>query len=271
MPGKLKASKRVSTADDTPTHASAASLWSDEIWTNLLAMMSYGGLRTMERVTKCIRKLIEGDKFDEILFRVQPTKRRLTKDDKLTIHPMLDAVDCVNITTTKARILSSDAEDEITYFNAYEYPACDEFATQPACTQMIIDINMGKSVSVADRNGIKNRRIFKALGMFWNKKAPTHLIRFAVEAMGVKPEEAKMAHCLGDQRFFEGWQSATVQSSDGTVELKACCFASLQELPTSLVQIFAFQPLFSTPLSTLFSSSSISIDKRLSAKSKLRS
>lgn len=138
---------------------------------------------------------------------------------------MLDAVYCVNITTTSARIFSFASGDEDKEFNAYDYRACDEFSTQPPCTQMLVNVNVGKPIPVTDRNGIKNRRIFKALGMFWQKKAPANLVHYAVEVKGVKASEAKMVDCLGEHCFFEGWESATVQS-DGTVHLDARWFGS---------------------------------------------
>ncbi|GAA5886620.1 hypothetical protein JCM6882_005835 [Rhodosporidiobolus microsporus] len=233
------ASKSTSTSGDAPVRESAASRWPDEVWTTLLEELNYAGLRTMERVSKKMKALVESDKFDLTLFRVKPTKKKLTPLNKLTIHPMLDAVDCVDITTTEARIFSflDDNEDEDgekgegvdsgpKTFNAYDYPACDEFATQPPCTQMLVTVHAGgKPLQVTDRNGVKNRRIFKALGMFWQKKAPPHLVQQAVEYSGVKAEDAKMVHCLGDHRFFEGWQSATVRN-DGTVDLEANWFGS---------------------------------------------
>ncbi|GAA6037416.1 hypothetical protein JCM8097_008559 [Rhodosporidiobolus ruineniae] len=183
----------------------------DEVWMAILEHLSYFGLRSVAGVSKKLQRLVQDEQFNDRLFRTKPTKKKLTPANKLTIHPLLDATESIFLTTTSASIygFSSDTGDDKD-LNAYDLAACDEFATQPPCTQADLHVGVG-TVPVSDRNGIKCRRIFKALAKFWENKQ-----KWSMETNRER---------LGDHCGWTGWKSATVRN-EGTVDFEAHWFDS---------------------------------------------
>jgi hypothetical protein len=162
----------------------------------------------------------EQDKaFDKALFRVAPVKKKLTPSNNKDIryHPMLEATDCVMVNSKKAPIFKHNGDDDREY-NAFDYPACEEYATQPACDQMHLNMNVGKPILVSDRNGIKVKRVLKAFGKFFDSSPPAHIQKRARDCW---PEgKIDWRKALGENCFFTGWESCTVHN-DGAVELVA--------------------------------------------------
>jgi hypothetical protein len=140
---------------------------------------------------------------------------------------MLEAVDCINISTEKSYIYKYSSVDDDGDYNAFDYTACDEFATQPACTTMNLSVNVGKQVAVSDRNGIKVRRILKALAKFWGQKPPKYVqVRCASDyGLTKTPDKVTWGMTLGDRCGWAGWLRPQVQK-DGSVELEADGFDS---------------------------------------------
>lgn len=213
----------------------------DETLLNIFSRLPYTALLMVEGTSKKFESLLEvrfhspplprshrakddpllpssqDESLQKALFRVPPVKKKLTPaaNKILTYHPLLDAVDCVSLDSKSAHIYNKGDGDN---YNAYDYAACDEFATQPACDMMLLDVGIGKAIPVSAKDGIKIRRILKALGKFWGTKAPNHI---AQRARDCWPDgEINYRKALGESCFWVGWESCLV-GNDGTVTLTA--------------------------------------------------
>lgn len=138
---------------------------------------------------------------------------------------MLEVTNCVDLSTSLAGIFKiGDFDDDFREYNAYDYPACDEFATEPACTMMLVNVHVGKQVSVSDVKGIKVKRVLKALAKFW-KQPPPKATRERFAAYVDEGQDVTWRSTLLDHCGFAGWEGCEVMN-DGTVELTAFPFDS---------------------------------------------
>ncbi|BGP18211.1 hypothetical protein JCM10213_007839 [Rhodosporidiobolus nylandii] len=186
---------------------------SADVWVRIMQHLSYASIRNVGAVCKKLQRITKYEELDFLLFRQKPAKK-LPHSLKLEIHPLLEAAQCTHLSTKEAPIYatSGDGEHGFLELNAFDYPAVDEYSTQPACTTMEISVNVGKKVMVTDKNGIRNRRVLKALAKFWQQKS-------------YGGQETWLER-LGDHQFFEGWQSARVRENDQAVDLVARWFGS---------------------------------------------
>jgi len=162
----------------------------------------------------------QDESFDARLFRtrIKPPKK-LVPNSKLEIHPLLQATYCV-FTGKDALTCASLGSDDGEEHTAFEYPAVDEYATMPPCTIMHVDVGVGKSFPVTDRNGIKVRRVLQRLGHFWGSKPSYGAYEIAAEC-GCRPDQVTMSMCLGDHNGWTGWRDAMVENEATSVKLRA--------------------------------------------------
>ncbi|GAA5872777.1 hypothetical protein JCM8547_006340 [Rhodosporidiobolus lusitaniae] len=153
-----------------------------EVWLLILKECSYASLRALESQSK----KLEGLTCARFPFAPSPLRRHPRVDplphssdqealypfNELEIHPMLEHANCVFCTTKEASIYSFVRPQA---FNACNYPAADEHATQPPAKEMYVRLPMGQPIGVSDRNRIKVRRVLKAIGKFWEKNSRERL------------------------------------------------------------------------------------------------
>ncbi|GAA5916556.1 hypothetical protein JCM8208_007700 [Rhodotorula glutinis] len=191
-----------SASNSPPPHAALAgaagppscATWPDEVWCLVLDELDYEGLHKAARLCKKLQRFIEDESFDERLFRTRvKAPKKLIPNSTLEIHPLLQATYCVfwkKEAVTWASMVSDDGEEH----TAFEYPAADEYATMPPATIMHVDVGVGKTFPVTDRNGIK---------------------------VGCKVDEVTMSMCLGDRNGWTGWEDAVVENEGTAVKLRA--------------------------------------------------
>ncbi|GAA5853936.1 hypothetical protein JCM9279_007608 [Rhodotorula babjevae] len=195
--------------------------WPDEIWCLILDHLDYEGLHKASRLCKKLKRFIEDESFDTRLFRkrVKPPKK-LVPNSKLEIHPLLQATYCVFTGKDALTWASMGRDDDEEEHTAFEYPAVDEYATMPPCTIMHVDVGVGKTFPVTDRNGIKVRRVLQRVGHFWGSKPSSGAYGIAAE-YGCRPDEVTMSMCLGDHNGWTSWRDAKVENEGTAVKLRA--------------------------------------------------
>ncbi|GAA5935701.1 hypothetical protein JCM3775_003387 [Rhodotorula graminis] len=200
--------------------------WPDEIWVLVLDQLDYKGLHKAAQLCKKLKRFIEDESFDVRLFRtrVKPPKK-LIPNSTLEIHPLLAATYGV-FTGKDALTWASMGGDDGEEHTAFEYPAVDEYATWPPATIMHVDVGVGKSFPVTDRNGIKVRRVLQRLGHFWGSKATSTWAWNMAAEYHCPPDEVTWQMALGDRNGWTGWEEAVVENEATAVRLTACGYDS---------------------------------------------
>ncbi|KPV71976.1 uncharacterized protein RHOBADRAFT_56119 [Rhodotorula graminis WP1] len=173
-----------------------------ELLLMILGQLDYFDLKRVRRVCKAFDTLVKDPKFDRVLFRqgVKPLK----PGQKVALHPILDLVDCMWVTATTATLM------DLANLNVYEVPACDEFATAPACAALVLNMfdtwyGRGEQLVTSDV-GLTVRDILHELAEYWETGPGAHSL--VMEQGG---------------HAFAGWRHPIVLK-DGTVCLQACPF-----------------------------------------------
>ncbi|GAA5853044.1 hypothetical protein JCM9279_003792 [Rhodotorula babjevae] len=176
-----------------------------ELLLMILGEFDYHGLQRVRRVCKAFDTLVKDPKFDRVLFRqgVEPLK----PGQKIMLHPLLDLVDCMWVTATRARLLYAYHDMR----NVYDLSACDEFATSPACAELVLNVlpdtwpGQGDEL-VTSGAGLTVRDVLKAVAEYWDA--------------GPGAGSVYMEHC---EHAFTGWHYPMVLEG-GRVFLEACGF-----------------------------------------------
>ncbi|BGP18189.1 hypothetical protein JCM10213_009033 [Rhodosporidiobolus nylandii] len=191
----------------------------DETWLEVLERLDYRWLKRVERVCKRMQRLVKDKRLDTLLFRQKPL-RPLKTGDKVKLHPLLYDVYPLHLTPDKAMVYGEGER------NVYDSAACDEYATQPACTSMMCDFLVTEvPIIIDDKGGVTVRQLFKAIGKFWTAK----LAPWEVQAYGpwckADPYKLNRRALLGDRNGFRGWTEPEC-AGDGWVEIAALGYES---------------------------------------------
>ncbi|GAA5886691.1 hypothetical protein JCM6882_005859 [Rhodosporidiobolus microsporus] len=183
-----------------------------ELLLDVLSQLSYEELHQVERVCKKMQALVKDKHLDSLLFRQKPM-RKLKKGEKVVLHPLMDLVNIVYTCSKDAPIRFY--EDGVKDLNAFDYEACDEFVTQPACTLLYIDLRVG-DLAVENSAGLTVREVLKSIGTFWGQKPDD-------TPYWMSDEEARhwtYSSTLGDRNGWSGWYRTSV-TYDGAVSIAA--------------------------------------------------
>ncbi|BGP18208.1 hypothetical protein JCM10213_007836 [Rhodosporidiobolus nylandii] len=194
----------------------------DETWLEVLEQLDYRGLKKVERVCKRMQRLVKDKHLDTLLFRQKPSKP-LQRGDKVELHPLIGMVDAVFTSKEEAPILVYS--DDVDTLNALGYQACDDFATQPACTSLKLDVLVGPSFTAKNESGVSCRDVFEAVANFWESKPPRDLAEQAAIWEGCKPDQIGWHIMLGDHNGWRKWTLPKVRR-DGSVQIQATGYDS---------------------------------------------
>ncbi|GAA5891698.1 hypothetical protein JCM8208_007372 [Rhodotorula glutinis] len=132
-----------------------------------LGQLDYSDLKRVRGVCKAFDTLVKDPKFDRVLFR--HGVQALEPGQKIDLHPMLELADCLWVTSTEA----SQRERPFRNRNLYDCPACDEFATSPACADLLYtmfdnrDAMLDDDRVITNEAGITVRDVLQAAALFW--------------------------------------------------------------------------------------------------------
>lgn len=155
-------------------------------------------------------------RFDDRLFRTKAPKR-LKPGTLVAIHPLLNETICIFTDKKPVTYADIDRNSERT---AFDYPAAEEFATNPACSVMLVHLNTSKALPVTDRNGVKVKRLLQRLSWYWNAKPPLDIRYTVASQLELDPEKVGWIDTLGDRCGWAGWEFGKVED-DGSVHLHA--------------------------------------------------
>ncbi|BGO93370.1 hypothetical protein NBRC10512_005537 [Rhodotorula toruloides] len=207
---------RASGPSEAPVKEPAASRAPDEVWYLILDELDYIGLHRMAGVAKRFQKLVKDTRFDDRLFRTKAPKR-LKPGTLVAIHPLLNETICIFTDKKPVTYADIDRNSERT---AFDYPAAEEFATNPACSVMLVHLNTSKALPVTDRNGVKVKRLLQRLSWYWNAKPPLDIRYTVASQLELDPEKVGWIDTLGDRCGWAGWEFGKVED-DGSVHLHA--------------------------------------------------
>ncbi|BGP26230.1 hypothetical protein JCM10295v2_005174 [Rhodotorula toruloides] len=146
-------------------------------------------------------------RLDDRLFRTKAPKR-LKPGTIVAIHPILDETIC--IFSDKKPVAYADINRD-SGRTVFAYPAAEEFATNPACSVMLVHLNTSKPLPVTDRNGVKVKRLLQRLSWYWNAKPPL-IIRYAVASnLEMDPDKVGWIDTLGNHCGWAGWEFGKVE------------------------------------------------------------
>ncbi|GAA5916559.1 hypothetical protein JCM8208_007701 [Rhodotorula glutinis] len=200
-----------------PAYAPTSPPLPDELWLKILADLDYSSLRKAGQLCKKLEGFLKDPAFDDALFRTPPPQE-LIVGEEVDIHPLLHATYCIfegddaplwEGTTSGRRART-----------ASDYAAVNEYATNPACRRMYVDVNCSKHITVIANGGIKVRDVLTSLGRFWASKLPRRIAREIAEEEGFE-EEGWMGMdwtwrvTLGEYDSWTGWMEAEVEMVKG--------------------------------------------------------
>ncbi|BGP50030.1 hypothetical protein JCM10450v2_005938 [Rhodotorula kratochvilovae] len=207
----------------SPSHAepsrvsSSSSSLPDEVWFLILDSLDYEGLHRASRLCK------RDKRFDNALFRTKPPKT-LPANTEVDIHPLLQSTLCI-FTGKDAHTWADLGRDDFTR-RAFDYPAVDEYATNPACGILNLDVRTGKDVAVTDRNGIKVRRVLQRLEHYWGAKPTSWIAQEIAVEQRVDVDKVTWQMVLGDHCGWTRWRDATVENEGKAVKMRAAPYDS---------------------------------------------
>ncbi|GAA5847944.1 hypothetical protein JCM9279_003505 [Rhodotorula babjevae] len=185
-----------------------------ELWLLVLDHLDYAALHKASRSSKLFKSLIQDKRFDQILFRSCPPKQPVKLDTPVSIHPLLQATDC--IFTGRRAIAFWDGTEH----TAFEYPAVDEYATFPAFTT--IELIVQSAVVVSDKAGVTVRRVLESLGDYWGAKPPAWFLDQQSELLDWIPrDEVTNQVLLYEHNGWTGWNAPAVRFGGRAVMLQA--------------------------------------------------
>ncbi|BGP57994.1 hypothetical protein JCM8202_001768 [Rhodotorula sphaerocarpa] len=139
-----------------------------ELQVAIASELDYFDLRHLEMVCKRFQTLMKEPELESKLFRRGPTNR-LPEGQEIDIHPMLRRRDCTGrLPFGKGQEElageGSEPDTEQSRRDAFAYAAVDDFATNPACESISIEIPNVAMAPVRCATGVTVRMLFEQVG-----------------------------------------------------------------------------------------------------------
>ncbi|BGP41869.1 hypothetical protein JCM10450v2_005939 [Rhodotorula kratochvilovae] len=208
-----------------------------ELWLAILDEADYCDLKRLGRVCKKLKRITacpsrsppvpgaaddhalppaqDHPHFAVALFKQGPSDEPLDEDEDAEIHPLLERTNCVfpSLRPTQWR-RRDEAERAQEARQALQYKAVDEYATSPACTKMVLDMDTPPTTWTFERvDGITIRDVLEELDEFWQLEP----VDMGDDAwIGYQTHFRALELCNGN--VWNGWYGAMVQR-DGSVVL----------------------------------------------------
>lgn len=170
----------------TPAHSQKALSLPDELWINILLQLDYFQLKKVTRVSKMFKRFIQvrpsrlpslpnsidlvsqDPEFDKVLFRAPPPSPPLPEGESLTVHPVLEATECIVYDLTRHYVYG---EKKVQVLVKDLSHLLDETATSPASAALIICLPASGTPRTLHRKaGVTINDVLVELERFWNSK-----------------------------------------------------------------------------------------------------
>ncbi|GAA6030200.1 hypothetical protein JCM8097_008984 [Rhodosporidiobolus ruineniae] len=203
-------------SSDTLSSSSYLDRLPDELWLEVLGSLSYFDLKRTRSVCKRMDGWIKHPSLDKNLFRRGPSSTKLEGDTPLELHPVLHSFDGVMYEPGFATTMGNWDEDEINFFHC---PLLlKEYATQPACTEMLCFMMMDEfSFRVKSSSGITVGQFLTEMNEYWTGTSAEDWTTDR-EANNALHRKYAQVEWLVDKNGWTGWDEAWVRG-DGIVQL----------------------------------------------------
>ncbi|GAA6002854.1 hypothetical protein JCM10207_001868 [Rhodosporidiobolus poonsookiae] len=194
-----------------------------ELWLDILSHLDYVQLHKARRICKKFKELVQHSSLDARLFRRKPVK--LKPNARLRLHPILDRIEGIIWEPRRAlihRYIEGDDNEELDW-NAFDYPATQDFATSPACRRMVVFLDQGGSTEVENENGITVLDFLTELSEYWTGSSEA---RLPGQTRDWSKAPRGAVDWLVDKNGWTGWASGPWMRDDGFVQLVAGGFDS---------------------------------------------
>ncbi|GAA6030223.1 hypothetical protein JCM8097_008996 [Rhodosporidiobolus ruineniae] len=216
-------------ASDTLSTSSYLDRLPDELWLEVLANLDYyRDLQTVRRVCKKVDSWVKSSALDANLFRRPPSSTPLKPGSYVELHPAIDGVEGVMFEPgfVTVQCWEYEHQDEL---NLFDYPAMQDFATQPACTALSCALfesydGMETAFVVEDPEGVKVCEFLTKLNEYWTGVSSSRWTSDRKVNCKLQSERSWSID-LGDRNGWVGWYRPTVDS-DGLVEVQGQGFDS---------------------------------------------
>ncbi|GAA6060206.1 hypothetical protein JCM10212_002285 [Sporobolomyces blumeae] len=168
-------------ADSPGASALPALVFPTETWFAILSELDYVNLRKAARICKTIRQYTQDSTFDAVLFRLGPPVSALAKDSPVSLHPILQKIDCVFTKTAGARFnrsssLAAAARRRSPDAVPFDYRSVlNEFATSPASQEVRFRHLVEVEGSISSKSGVTVIMLLNAIARFCARVDPNEV------------------------------------------------------------------------------------------------
>ncbi|GAA6017216.1 hypothetical protein JCM10207_002573 [Rhodosporidiobolus poonsookiae] len=192
-----------------------------ELWLDILSRLDYVQLHKARRICKKFNELVQDPSLDDLLFRCKPVG--LEPQVRLALHPILDRIEGI-VWEPRCAMIRRDLDNDWYGehdWNAFDYPATQDFATSPACTDLLVCFAHGSDARVKNSDGVTVLDFITKLSLFWTGLSEP-LPPGQPRKQGEPPYDPHDE--LEDQIGWNGWEEYPWMREDGIVQMSAHYF-----------------------------------------------